>query len=137
MLQTEKKETLERLIMEAIKPLIRELLIGDVKYFVSYLLFNQHNQMTDLIDSATEQYYAPGFLGYREAGSVSLDWDTTPTITIQMAMNSPPHSLDFQVTMDDSNVSCELIRINSILEFDKIDIIDSVKRSIYINLITI
>ena len=50
----------EKLIMLAVQPLIKELLLVDVADLIAYLTFDQHNLITDIVDSALEQYFAPG-----------------------------------------------------------------------------
>ena len=110
----------EPLIMLAIQPLIRELLLVDVADLIAYLTFDQHNQITDIIDSAAEQYFAPGFVGYREIGSADVEWNTSPTITLQMVMNAPNYSFEFALILESQSASINLQRINA-LERDGTD----------------
>ena len=102
----------EKLIMLAVQPLIKELLLVDVADLIAYLTFDQHNLITDIVDSALEQYFAPGFIGYREIGSADIDWHTSPTITLQMAMNAPSHSFEFSLILESQSASIKLLNIN-------------------------
>ncbi|MEP1206311.1 MAG: hypothetical protein ABJM29_17150 [Rhizobiaceae bacterium] len=102
----------ERLIMLAIQPLIKELLLVDVADLIAYLTFDQHNQIADIVDSAAEQYFAPGFIGYREVGSADIDWDTSPSINLQLTMNAPSYSFEFSLTLESKSASIKLQRIN-------------------------
>ena len=126
----------EPLIMLAIQPLIRELLLVDVADLIAYLTFDQHNQITDIIDSAAEQYFAPGFVGYREIGSAEIDWTTSPTITLQMVMNAPNYSFEFALILQSKSAAINLQRINSLADDDDGDETASLKaleRAISIN----
>ena len=106
----------EKLIMLAVQPLIKELLLVDVADLIAYLTFDQHNLITDIVDSALEQYFAPGFIGYREVGSADIDWHTSPTITLQMAMNAPSHSFEFSLILESQTASIKLLNINPLAE---------------------
>ena len=126
----------EPLIMLAIQPLIKELLLVDVADLIAYLTFDQHNQITDIIDSAAEQYFAPGFVGYREIGNADIEWNTSPTITLQMVMNAPNFSFEFALILESQSASINLQRINSLSDDDSGDEITSLKaleRAISIN----
>ena len=106
----------EKLIMLAVQPLIKELLLVDVADLIAYLTFDQHNLITDIVDSALEQYFAPGFIGYREVGSADIDWHTSPTITLQMAMNAPSHSFEFSLILESQSAAIKLLNINPLAE---------------------
>ena len=102
----------EKLIMLTVQPLIKELLLVDVADLIAYLTFDQHNLITDIVDSALEQYFAPGFIGYREVGSADIDWNTSPTISLQMAMNAPSHAFEFSLILESESASIKLLNIN-------------------------
>ena len=108
----------ERLIMLAIQPLIKELLLVDVADLIAYLNFDQHNHVADIVDSAGEQYFAPGFVGYREIGTADIDWNTSPSITLQLTMNAPSHSFEFGLTLESQSASIKLQRINPLTQTD-------------------
>ena len=112
MAQDDSHQTHEKLIMLAVQPLIKELLLVDVADLIAYLTFDQHNLITDIVDSALEQYFAPGFIGYREIGTAEIDWNTSPTITLQMAMNAPSYAFEFSLILESQAASIKLLSIN-------------------------
>ena len=61
-------QAMERMIMHAVQPLIKELLLVDLADLIAYMTLERHNLVADIVDSASEQYFAPGFIGYREVG---------------------------------------------------------------------
>ncbi len=126
----------EQHIMLAIQPLIKELLLVDVADLIAYLTFEQHNQVADIIDSATEQYFAPGFVGYREVGSAAIDWDRSPSITLELVMNAPNHSFEFSLILESQVASIKLGRINALsqdVEHDVETSLKSLERAIAVN----
>ena len=136
MTQEDLHQNHEKLIMLAVQPLIKELLLVDVADLIAYLTFDQHNLITDIVDSALEQYFAPGFIGYREVGSAEIDWNTSPTITFQMAMNAPSHTFEFSLILESQSASIKLLNINplsadSASELDKS--LETLERAISIN----
>jgi hypothetical protein len=116
MTQEETHQDHEKLIMLAVQPLIKELLLVDVADLIAYLTFDQHNLIADIVDSALEQYFAPGFIGYREVGSAEIDWHTSPTITLQMAMNAPSHAFEFSLILESQSAAIKLLKINPLTQ---------------------
>ena len=134
--QQDPNQNHEKLIMLAIQPLIKELLLVDVADLIAYLTFDQHAPITDIVDSSLEQYFAPGFIGYREQGAVDIDWDTSPTITLQMAMNAPSHVYAFSLILESQTASTKLLSISPLAESSTNDLsnsLASLERAIAIN----
>ena len=102
----------EQLIMDGINPLICELLLVDVANLIAYLTFDQHHQIRDLVDSAAEQFFAAGFLAYRETGSVAVDWNKSPSIKLEMVMNTPCHAFEFLFIFENAAASVKLLNVN-------------------------
>ena len=105
-------QLLEQMIANALKPFIRELRMVDVADYVAFLHFNQHNQIGDIVDSAAEQYFAPGFLAYRDTGSMSLDWGESAQIMLALGFNTPSATFDFELRLAHDNASVSLMRVN-------------------------
>jgi len=109
---TKPTSEIERLIMGCIKPLIRELLMIDPAELIALLRFDRHREISDLVDSATEQFFAPDFLAYREAGKVELDWEKSLSIQLKMIMNTASHAFEFQLNLNKTSASVALIRVS-------------------------
>ena len=119
--QDEQFQKHERLIMLAMQPMIKELLLVDVADLIGYLTFDQHNLVTDLVDSAAEQYFAPGFVGYREVGHAEVDWNTTPSIGLQLTLNAPSISFDFVLTLGSDAAAIKLLGVNALSDDSDLD----------------
>lgn len=107
-----KNNKLERIILESLRPLIRELRLVDVSDYVAYLRFDKHHQVADIFDSAVEQFFAPDFLHYRELGHADLDWGKEPIISLELALNTPTAVFEFTLQLKKTHTSIELGRIN-------------------------
>jgi len=103
---------LERIILESIRPLIRELRLVDAADYVAYLRFDKQNQLTDIFDSAVEQFFAPEFLHYRQLGHADLDWGEEPIVSLELALNTPTAVFEFTLQLKKTHTSIELGRIN-------------------------
>lgn len=126
----------ERLIMLALQPMIRELLLVEVADLIAFLTFDQHNQVTDIVDSAVEQFYAPGFIGYRESGYVEVDWNRTPTVQLEMTLNAPSFAFEFSLILDSKAASVKLLNINQLASHKAAtheETLNSLKRAIDVN----
>jgi len=105
---------IERQIMECLRPVVRELLLVEPAEIVAFLKFDKHQNVSDIIDSATEQYFAPDFLAYREAGTVNLDWQSSLSIELQMVINAPSHAFEFLLCLDKDKASVSLNTIREL-----------------------
>lgn len=138
MIEQSQAEMYERLILNALKPLIRELLLVDVANLIAHLTFEQHHQIADLFDSASEQFFAPGFVGYREVGSAKLDWNSAPSITFEIVLNAPCHSFEFSLLLENAAASISILAVNEhsvIMETAAIHPVNALKRAIELNTI--
>lgn len=87
--------------MKAIQTVSRELRLIDIEDYITFLHLEKHHQIADIIDSATEQYFAPGFLSYREAGFVDIDWGKAGSVSLDLAMNTPKAIFEFTLLLTD------------------------------------
>lgn len=108
MTEFDKNTELEKIIMNAVKPVLRELRMIDVTDFISYLHFDQHYHITDIFVSACEQYFAPDFFAYREVGIACVDWGKAPTIELEVVMNTPSVPVEFALVLGADTASVRL-----------------------------
>ena len=132
------KELFQRLeteIAQAIKPVLRELRLVDVVDYIGYLRFEKHQNITDIFVSSAEQYFAPGFLSYREAGSVTVTWKQAPTIKLEAGISTPKASFRFAVHLQDETAFVEMLAIDRLVDTqnEKLDELAVIRRSISIN----
>ena len=126
---------LETEIAQAIKPVLRELRLVDVVDYIAYLRFEKHQNIADIFVSSAEQFFAPGFLSYREAGSVTVDWKQAPTIRLEAGINTPKASFRFAVHLQDEAAFIEMLAIDRLVETqnETLDEMAVITRSISLN----
>ncbi len=77
-------EKREALLAEAISPVAAELRLLDAADLISLLRFERHGNLADLVSSAAELYFLPGTVNFGLGGDYKLDWDSMPTITLDL-----------------------------------------------------
>lgn len=112
MYTAEKTQDIERLITQTIRPFVKELRMVDLADYVAFLHFDKHHQVADIVDSAAEQFFAPGFLVYRETGSIEIDWGQPARVVLELAMNAPGITYEFTLELDDEAARVSLGYIN-------------------------
>lgn len=125
---------LEILIAQAISPIIRELRLIGVADYVTYLHRNEHNQITDLIDSSAEQFFAPDFLAYRGNGKVQIQWDRPPIVELEIIINTSAFAVIFTLFLGAESASINLYDIHHKDDISPLhDLKGELKRAIRIN----
>ena len=76
----------ERLIADAIGPLVHELRLVDVQNYIAFMTLELFANVADIVASAAERYFAPGFIQLGNGGSVEMDWNTAPIIVLDLVM---------------------------------------------------
>ncbi|MGI9355221.1 MAG: hypothetical protein ACR2PF_08715 [Rhizobiaceae bacterium] len=126
---------LEGEIAEAIKPVLRELRLVDAADYIAYLRFEQHQHVTDIFVSSTEQFFAPGFLTYRETGTASVSWSKLPLIRLEAGLSTPNASYRFAIHMRDEAANIEMLAIDmpKDQQNELLDSVEELRRAILIN----
>ena len=127
---------IEQVIMEALRPFIREMLMIDPAQLIALLQFQKHAEVSDLIESATEQYFAPDFLAYREVGVVNLDWSSSLAICLEMVINAPGHAFEFSLHLEKDAAGVSLNRVSELVGLqDGVNPVAALKRAVELNVL--
>lgn len=86
MLRQDFSDERERIIGKAIAPVLAELRLVDVRQFLAHLTLEQFANIADIINSAAERHFAPGFLVLGHGGETQLDWASIPSVTIDLVL---------------------------------------------------
>ncbi len=76
----------ERIIAEAIGGMVKELRLVDPLDYAAFLRLDLHANIEEIVASAAELYFAPGFIGTGQGGQVNLTWDSAPEIDLDLVM---------------------------------------------------
>ncbi|MEM8748793.1 MAG: hypothetical protein AAGF28_00715 [Pseudomonadota bacterium] len=104
---------LEKLIMEKSCNFVRELRLVDLQDYVAFLRFGHHHQIADIVDSASEMEFTPGFLVYRENGFVNLTWDGQPSVALDLAIHVPGCVYEYRLSLRHTSASVELTGVQT------------------------
>lgn len=71
-------------LAQALTGFTSEMKLVDVVDLVAFIRTEQHGNIADLIKSSAELFFKDETLRYGMAASVDLDWDTPPTISLDI-----------------------------------------------------
>lgn len=104
----------ERIIANAIAPLAAELRLVNVEYFVAFTVLERYAFIADIVKSSAELWFAPGFIELGHGGDVRLDWDTLPSVTLDLVMRPAGLTayLSLKLTSASADIVLNYIRFN-------------------------
>lgn len=98
----------EQIIAEAIAPFAAELRLVNVEHYIAFMVLERYAFIADIVKSSAELHFAPGFLELGHGGDVRLDWDSQPSITLDLIMRSAGLTACFSLTMTGGTAGIEL-----------------------------
>jgi hypothetical protein len=104
-------EEREKILAESMRGFVRELRLVDAQHYVAFITLERFSNIADIIDSAAERFFAPGFLKMGMGAEVTLDWDTAPAVTLDLIMQPSGARVYFSVTLkaDSATVSLDYL----------------------------
>jgi hypothetical protein len=111
MLKQNHSEEREKILAESIGAFVRELRLVDVQHYVAFITLERFSNIADIIDSAAEHFFAPGFLKMGMGAEANLDWASAPAITLDLTMQPSGAKVFFSVTLkaDSANVCLDYL----------------------------
>lgn len=76
----------ERLVADGLSPLLSELRMIDLSVLVDQVTHGRHGCLHDIVETAAETHYAPGFVRYDGDADMVLEWDHAPMLSIAIAL---------------------------------------------------
>lgn len=110
--QEEYTQAREMVIARQIARIIPDLKLVDAGDYVAYLHEECYANISDIIDAATELHFFPNTLRFAGGGDFVLDWDTPPTISLDMKFSNQGVSAAFRLTMSSTVFHIELDMID-------------------------
>jgi hypothetical protein len=96
----------ERIIAEAIAPFAAELRLVNVEHFIAFIVLERYAFIADIVKSSAELHFAPGFLELGHGGDARLDWNTPPSIALDLVLR--PAGITAYVLLTLSDEAAEL-----------------------------
>lgn len=104
-------EMREMMIAKQIARIIPEIKLVDAADFIAYIHDEHFANITDIIDAATELHFYPHTMRFGNNGSYSLDWNTPPTISLDMEFSNDGVTAYFRIIMSSDGFGTELENI--------------------------
>lgn len=89
----------ERVIAEGIADVVRELMLCDPSHLLAFVALDMHAAMADLVETASELYFKPGFVSLGDGSSLEVCWSRPPSIVLDMKLSCPELSAYFHLMM--------------------------------------
>ena len=102
----------EAILAHAIGPVASELRLIDPADLISLLRLEYHGNISDLVSSAAELYFHPGTVNFGIGGDYSLDWNTYPSVTLDLEIKPRGVTIHAQLTLEAEKASIEIHYIN-------------------------
>ena len=102
----------EAIVAQAIGPVASELRLIDPADLISLLRLEYHGNISDLVSSAAELYFHPGTVNFGIGGDYSLDWNTYPSVTLDLEIKPRGVTIHAQLTLEAETASIEINYIN-------------------------
>jgi hypothetical protein len=98
----------ERIIAEAIAPFAAELRLVNVEHFIAFMVLERYAFIADIVTSAAELHFAPGFLELGHGGDLRIDWGAPPHITFDLILRPAGVTAYVSLTLSSEAASLSL-----------------------------
>ncbi|ENR99376.1 hypothetical protein [Brucella abortus] len=101
----------ETIIAENIRDVVSDLRLVDPADYIAFIRCELFANIADLVSSAAELYFYPGTLGLGHGGEFHCDWQSPPSITLDMEFRQQGVYAYFRITLTDRTAGVELNHI--------------------------
>jgi hypothetical protein len=111
MLKQNHLEEREKILAESVGGFVRELRLVDVQHYVAFITLERFCNIADIVDSAAEHFFAPGFLKMGMGAEVNVDWESAPAVTLDLIMQPIGAKVYFSVSLkaDSADVTLDYL----------------------------
>lgn len=95
----------EKILAEAIGPVVAELRLVDVVDYVAFLRMEHFGNVADIVNSSSQLYMKTGTLKFGNEGEIHLVWGGTPTIDLAMVFQHHGVNAHFRLCMTAATAS--------------------------------
>ncbi len=101
----------EEIVAHAIRSVASELRLLDAADLIALLRLECHGDLADLVSSAAELFFLPGTVNFGIGGDYSLDWGTTPQVTLDIELKPVGMTVFARLTLLESHGAVEINHI--------------------------
>lgn len=102
----------EEIVAHAIRSVASELRLIDAADLIALLRLGCHSDLADLVSSAAELFFQPGTVNFGVGGDYSLDWGTTPQVTLDLELKPDGMTVFARLTLLESHGQVEINHIS-------------------------
>ncbi len=92
-------------IADGIKDVAAELRLTNVADLISFIHFEQFNNIRDIVNSSMELYFKHGTLSYGCFADYELEWDRPPAILLDLDFRHQEVAVTFNLTLHAAHAS--------------------------------
>ncbi len=97
-----------RILNQAVGEVADELRLVDVGDFVAYIRCEQFANIRDIVNSSVERFFKAETLSYAWAADFDLDWNSAPTIILDMEFRHSGVRIVFKLLLRDQQTSVSI-----------------------------
>ena len=119
MLHSNHSQEREDIIANALQGFLSEIRLVDVEYLISFSTLQMFNHIADLVNSAAEHFFVPGFVTFGHGCAVSVGWNLAPIVSFDLIMHLGWGQAYVSAKMhgDDVDVRLDYFSVNQPVKF--------------------
>lgn len=98
----------EEMLAAAISDVAEELRLVDVIDYIAFVRTEKHANISDLVKSSTELFFKNETLRYGLGAQTELDWNTTPSVRLDLEFRNKGVWVYFGLTLDARGSSVDI-----------------------------
>jgi hypothetical protein len=102
------RRSFEKLLAEALRPFIRELLLVDAGTLIGYALADDGSNLEDIIVSCGEALPSAGQLRYGGCAAATCEWGQAPAVAIELEFHHDAVTTFFRIVLAPRSIEIEL-----------------------------
>ncbi|WP_018689939.1 hypothetical protein [Ahrensia kielensis] len=104
---------IETQLAATMRGFIGELRLVDLAHYVSYIQMDRFDCLADIVGEASQLYFAPDFLQLEKVASVSSDWGTEASVSLNISFNGARARNVVNIVLYDTYATIKLLHTTS------------------------
>ncbi|MBO6636525.1 MAG: hypothetical protein JJ920_00475 [Roseitalea sp.] len=99
---------LEKVLAAHLKPLVGELRLTELETFADHVINRREANIAEIVATAAELHFAPGFIHYDQDSALSLDWSGRPSVSLGVGVAAARFNARVRLTIRADHATIEL-----------------------------
>jgi hypothetical protein len=105
---------IEAQLAATLRGFIAELRLVDLSHYIGYIQMERFDCLTDIVEEASQLFFAPGFLHLEKVASAASDWGTEPYVSLNISFNGARACNIANIVLYDTYATIKLLHSSSI-----------------------